>query len=237
MKSVNNPLPAGGGVDKETRDQARTNAPIAVLALDRLVSVQDYADFARTFAGIAKANAQRLSDGVREVVHLTIAGAGNIPIDITSDLYRNLVAALGRFGDPLQPLQVESFERVLLIVSAKVSLHPDYLWEVVKEKIRATLWDKLGFDSRELGQGVTQSEVLSLIQAVPGVTYVDLEILDSVSEATLKESNFGAQLEKKARVNASLAKFNASTKDILPAQLVFLSREAADTLILEEVAE
>ncbi|MFZ0063180.1 MAG: putative baseplate assembly protein [Pyrinomonadaceae bacterium] len=237
VKSVNNPLPAGGGVDKETRDQARTNAPIAVLALDRLVSVQDYADFARTFAGIAKANAQRLSDGVREVVHLTIAGAGNIPIDITSDLYRNLVAALGRFGDPLQPLQVESFERVLLIVSAKVSLHPDYLWEVVKEKIRATLWDKLGFDSRELGQGVTQSEVLSLIQAVPGVTYVDLEILDSVSEAKLKESNFGAQLEKKARVNASLAKFNASTKDILPAQLVFLSREAADTLILEEVAE
>ncbi len=237
VKGVNNPLPASGGVDKETRDQARINAPIAVLALDRLVSVQDYADFARTFAGIAKASAKRLSDGVREVVHLTIAGAGNIPIDVTSDLYRNLVAALGRFGDPLQPLQVESFERVLLVVSAKVSLDPDYLWESVKEKMRASLRDKLGFDSRELGQSVTLSEVLSLMQAVPGVNYVDFEILDSVSEEKLSDPNFGAKLTLNPRVNAALARMNNAKNDLLPAQLLFLSPDAADTLILEEVAE
>lgn len=237
VKGVNNPLPASGGVDKETRDQARTNAPIAVLALDRLVSVQDYADFARTFAGIVKASAKRLSDGVREVVHLTIAGAGNIPIDVTSDLYRNLIGALGRFGDPLQPLQVESFDRVLLIVSAKVNVDPDYLWESVKEKMRARLLDKLGFDSRELGQSVTLSEVLSLMQAVPGVNYVDLEILDSVSEEKLSDSNFGAKLTLNQRVNAALARMNQAKNDLLPAQLLFLSPDAADTLILEEVAE
>ena len=235
VKSVINPLPASGGVDKETRDQARITAPIAVLALDRLVSVQDYADFARTFAGIAKASAQRLSDGVREVVHLTIAGAGNIPIDVTSDLYRNLVAALGRFGDPLQPLEVDSFERVLLIISAKVSLHPDYLWESVKEKMRVTLCDHFGFDSRELGQGVTLSEVLSLMQAVPGVNYVDFELLDSVTEAKLNNPNFGAELTLKPRVNARLARMNEKKDDLLPAQLLFLSRDVPDTLILEEI--
>jgi hypothetical protein len=237
VKGVINPISAGGGVDKETRDQARINAPIAVLALDRLVSVQDYADFARTFAGIAKASAQRLSDGVREVVHLTIAGVGNIPIDVTSDLYRNLVAALGRFGDPLQPLEVESFERVLLIVSAKVSLHPDYLWESVKEKMRASLWDQLDFDSRELGEGVTLSEVLSLMQAVAGVNYVDFELLDSVTEAKLNNPNFGAELTLKPRVNARLARMNEKKDDLLPAQLLFLSRDVPDTLILEEVAK
>jgi len=235
VKSVINPMPASGGVDKETRDQARLNAPIAVLALDRLVSVQDYADFARTFAGIAKASALRLSDGVREVVHLTIAGAGNISIDPTSDLYRNLVAALERFGDPLQPLEVESFERVLLVVNAKVSLLPDYLWEVVKEKLRLTLWDKLGFENRQLGQDVTLSEVVSLMQSIPGVDYVDFELLDSVSEDTLKDPDFGAKLTLKSRVNANLARMVKN--DIVPAQLVFLSQEASDTLILEEVAE
>jgi hypothetical protein len=237
VKSVINPNYASGGVDKETRDQARINAPIAVLALDRLVSVQDYADFARTFAGIAKASAQRLSDGVREVVHLTIAGAGNIPIDVNSDLYRNLLAALNRFGDPLQPLEVESFERVLLIVSAKVNLDPDYLWESVKEKLRTTLWDKLGFDSRELGQGVTLSEVLSLMQAVPGVNYIDFELLDSVTEAKLNNPNFGAELTLKPRVNARLARLNEKKDNLLPAQLLFLSRDVSDTLILEEVAK
>lgn len=237
VKGVINPLPANGGVDKESRDAARRNVPIAVLALDRLVSVRDYADFARTFAGIAKASAQLLSDGEREVVHLTIAGAGNIQIDETSDLYRNLLAALARFGDPLQPTQVESFERVLLVVNAKVNVLPEYLWEKVKEQMKTLLFDRLGFENRELGQSVTLSEVLSLMQSVPGVNYVDFDILDSVSEATLADANFGAKLSLKPRVNASLARLNPKKKnDILPAQLVFLSRDAADTLILEEVA-
>lgn len=235
VKGVINPLPASGGVDKETRDQARRNAPIAVLALDRLVSVQDYADFARTFAGIAKASAQELSDGEREVVHLTIAGSGNIQIDVTSDLYRNLLAALARFGDPLQPLQVESFERVLLVISAKVNVLPEYLWEKVKEQMRVLLFERLGFENRELGQSVTLSEVLSLMQSVPGVNFVDFDILDSISEETLADPNFGAKLELKPRVNARLARMNQTRDDILPAQLVFLSRDAVDTLILEEV--
>lgn len=235
VKGVINPIPASGGVDKETRDQARRNAPIAVLALDRLVSVQDYADFARTFAGIAKASAQELSDGEREVVHLTIAGSGNIQIDVTSDLYRNLLAALARFGDPLQPLQVESFERVLLVISAKVKVFPEYLWEKVKEQMRALLFERLSFENRELGQSVTLSEVLSLMQSVPGVNYVDFDILDSVSEETLADPNFGAKLKLKPRVNARLARMNATRNDILPAQLVFLSSDAIDTLILEEV--
>ena len=235
VKSVINPLPGSGGVDKETRDQARRNVPIAVLALDRLVSVQDYADFARTFAGIAKASAQELSDGEREVVHLTIAGAGNIQIDATSDLYRNLRAALARFGDPLQPLHVESFERVLLVISAKVNVLPEYLWEKVKEQLRTLLFERLGFENRELGQSVTLSEVLSLMQSVPGVNFVDFDILDSVSEETLADPNFGAKLTLKPRVTARLARMNAARNDILPAQLVFLSRDAVDTLILEEV--
>jgi hypothetical protein len=52
VKSVINPLRAAGGADGDTRDQARRNVPIGITALDRLVSVADYADFARKFAGI-----------------------------------------------------------------------------------------------------------------------------------------------------------------------------------------
>ena len=63
------PAAATGGADPEDRDSARTNVPLAVAALDRLVAVADYADFARTFAGIGKASAVKLSDGRRPVVH------------------------------------------------------------------------------------------------------------------------------------------------------------------------
>ena len=100
VKEVINPLRASGGADKENRDQARKNAPLAVKALDRLVSVQDYADFARTFAGVGKARAEELSDGRRQLVHVTIAGADDIPIDETSELFRNLRQALLDFSDP-----------------------------------------------------------------------------------------------------------------------------------------
>jgi predicted phage baseplate assembly protein len=65
VKEVINPLRASGGADRENRDLARRNAPLAVMALDRLVSTQDYADFARTFAGVGKAAAARLSDSIR----------------------------------------------------------------------------------------------------------------------------------------------------------------------------
>ena len=63
VKAVINPLAASGGADREEIDQARTNAPLAVTAFDRLVSVQDFEDFARTFAGIGKASAVALPKG------------------------------------------------------------------------------------------------------------------------------------------------------------------------------
>jgi predicted phage baseplate assembly protein len=131
VKEVINPLRASGGADREDRDLARENAPLAVMSLDRLVSVQDYADFARTFAGIAKAIATRASDGERELVFLTLAGAGDAPIDKTSDLYRNLLLALRQLGDPDLPLRVEARELRALVLSAGVALRPDFSWEPV----------------------------------------------------------------------------------------------------------
>jgi len=233
VKGVLNPLPATGGADRESRNQARRNAPIATLALDRLVSVKDYADFARTFAGIAKADACALSDGTRQIVHLTIAGAGNIPIDKTSDLYRNLVGAVKRYGDPFQPFDVDVFERVLLVISGKVSLLPGYLWEKTKPKIRVALLDRFGFENRELGQDVPAGEVLSAMQGVPGVSFVDLDFLDSINEANLGIA--GTSLRQRPRVNAEVARFDEINLKILPAQLVFLSADVVDTLILEEI--
>ena len=152
VQGVINPLPATGGADRDSADQARRNAPLAGKALDRLVGVEDYADFARTFAGIGKAAAARLSDGRRQLVHVTIAGADDIPIDPNSDLYRNLVQALHQYGDPYQPIQVCVRKVKLLVISSGISLLADYQWESVEPQIRATLLDAFSFDNRDLGQ-------------------------------------------------------------------------------------
>lgn len=249
LKEVVNPLRSSGGADKETRDQARRNVPVALMALDRLVSTKDYADFARTFAGIGKASAARLSDGRRQVVHLTIAGADDIPIDLNSDLYNNLRRALAKYGDSFVPVQIAMRELLALVIVANVQIQPDYLWESVEPKIRTKLLDTFSFDRRELGQPVFLSEVISIIQAVKGVRYVDVDILDSISETDIKSEERLKDKKKdwidpdktgvnsKQYVRAKLAMFEKDERKIMPAQLAFLTPDVSDTLILNKIEE
>jgi predicted phage baseplate assembly protein len=241
VKSVVNPLPATGGANREDRDTARRNAPMAVMALDRLISAQDYEDFARTYAGIGKASAAQLSDGRRQVVHLTIAGSDDIPIGTTSDLFVNLGQALRKYGDPFPGLQVVLRKLELLVISAKVKLDPDYLWEAVEPKVRAALFDTFGFARRELGQDALASEAISAIQAQPGVAYVDLDVFDSVSEdATVAQiAGLGKRAALNRRIAASKARPAAGAarrlSRILPAELAYLSAKVPDMLILAEL--
>jgi hypothetical protein len=239
VKSVVNPVAATGGANREERDQIRRNAPLAVTALDRLVSVRDYEDFARTFAGIAKASAARISDGRRQLVHVTIAGNDDIPIAESSDLFVNLRQALLRYGDPAQPLRLAVRKLNALIVSAKVRLAPDYLWELTEPKIRAALLDAFSFARRDLGQDALASEVLSVIQAQPGVVYADLDLFDAVREtATRAELELLATtLSLRDRVRAPRATRTTSGRKLVitPAELAYLTPALADTLLLMEL--
>jgi len=242
VKEVINPIRASGGADKETRDQARRNAPLAVMALDRLVSLRDYADFTRTFAGVGKASARRLTDGHRQIAHITIAGVDDIPIDPTSDLRRNLLRALRDFGDPQLPVMVNARELLALVISAKVRVRADYQWEKVEMKIRAAMLDEFGFERRELGQTVFLSEVVSAIQRVPGVSYVDVDLLESISEtevtdAALLESKLSEIQDASAPrpfIRAEMARPGIAGI-ILPAQLAYLLPGVPDTLILNNL--
>lgn len=242
VKGVNNPQRATGGSDRDDRDNARRNAPLAVMALDRLVSAQDYADFARMFAGIGKATARVFPQRRGQRVHVTIAGAGNIPIDVNSELYRNLNLALRRYGDPFQPFEVDVRELLLLIVSANVRLMPDYLWESVESQIRSRLLDSFGFERRDLGQDVYAAEVIATIQQTPGVAFVDLDFLGSLTETDALSENVLLNIlpsplpPRPVEVIDVLFARPGAGLDVLPAQLAIFSPEIPDTLILKEFA-
>jgi predicted phage baseplate assembly protein len=244
LQGVINPLPATGGADRDSADQARRNTPLAVKALDRLVGIADYADFARTFAGIGKAAAARLSDGRRQLVHVTIAGADDIPIDVNSNLYRNLVQALRQYGDPYQPIQVCVRKVELLVISAGIRVLPEYQWESVELLVRAALLDAFSFDSRELGQTAFLSEAVSLMQGIEGVAYVDVQVFDGVAEdiSASQLAGLAGTLRLKPFVEADLAQVDPSAdpadpcKRIRPAELVFLIPDIPDTLILTEIS-
>lgn len=238
VKDVINPLPASGGADPETRDQARVNVPLAVMALDRLVSIPDYANFSRTFGGVGKAAAVALAGGVR----VTIAGASDIRIDTTSDVYRNLLSSLQMYGDPSLPVAVDVRELLALSLSAKVGLAADYAWEFVEPVIRATLLDAFGFERSALAQNAYLSQVIACIQGVQGVAWVDVDAFDTLDESAVLASladGDGDDLPDVPgvvqRVLVRPARLDAQGQP-LPAQLAYFLPNVPDTLLLQEAA-
>lgn len=265
VKEVINPLLASGGADRETGDQARRHIPLAVKALDRLVSVRDYQDFSQVYAGIGKAHALELSDGRQQRVHVTIAGADDIPIEEHSDLFRNLRQALHDFGDPHQAIQLAVRELKFIVIEAGIAILPDYQWESMVNKVRITLLDHFGFDRRELGQDVLLSEIISVMQSVRGVAYVDVDAFGGIPEK-ISKANGNRRLLTPDEISFEVAKIAMRTDQsqpdiknrfnqeritvpsrlavnqaafenhaIRPAQLAFLSPDVPATLILNRI--
>ena len=236
VTGVVNPIRSSGGADKEDLDAARRNTPVAAIALDRLVSVQDYADFSQTFAGVGKAVAARLPDGRRLVVHVTIAGEDDIPIDPTSDLFRNLDDALHLYGDPYLPVTLAVREQLVLVMSARIKVQADYQWETVEAAARAALLGEFGFGHVDLAEDLLLTDAVAIGQAVAGVESIRVDVFDTISEAELV-SGFSAaaakKLQLKDRIDVQPA-HPGPALDLLPAQIAYLTPSVPATLILQE---
>jgi predicted phage baseplate assembly protein len=186
VRGGNNPLAASGADDPEPQDEARRNAPLTVLTMDRVVSLRDYEDFARAYAGIAKALATWIWTGETREVFVTVAGPAGRPVG--DDLLENLVKAMRAAGDRRLPLRVEGYEPAHFGMAAKIETDPDHIPERVKAAVTAALQEQFGFEARSFGQGVALSEVVAVVQSVPGVVMVDVELYRITEEGDKEES-------------------------------------------------
>jgi predicted phage baseplate assembly protein len=186
VRSVTNPMAPSGAGDPENLVDARRNSPLTVLTLGRIVSLQDYEDFARAFAGIDKALASWAWNGEKRVVFVTVAGAKGAEVKSSSPLYENLLKAMREAGDPAVPLQVESYVPSLFRLEAAAKVNPDYLPEKVLAAIEQKLRESFSFEARNFGQPVNLSEVIAIMHAVPGVLAVDVNAFYRGETADLK---------------------------------------------------
>ena len=112
IAEVINPVPAVGGAEPETGATAKIKAPPTVRTLDRIVSLQDFEDFAQGFVGIGKAQALPIRQRGQQTVHITIAGIDGSAIEPTTQLYQSLVNAINESRDPFQvAMQVASYPK------------------------------------------------------------------------------------------------------------------------------
>ena len=217
VRSVTNLFDASGAADPETLDEAQTKAPLTVLTLDRIVSLQDVEDFARAFAGVGKAKADDLTRGENLIVHLTVAGSDGDTVTTTSELYTNLAAGIDAARDGSHEIQIDSYEPLYFNVSAEILVDSSYVAEDVAAAVEKELKSAFAFEDRELGQTLSAAEVIAVIHRTAGVEAVDLNALYEVTEESSTTPTLASILD------APAAQWNSTGDQIEPARLLMIN--------------
>ncbi|MGE5181521.1 MAG: putative baseplate assembly protein [Acidobacteriota bacterium] len=193
IETVTNPLPATGGADRETIDEAKARAPFTIKSRDRAVTTEDYEMLAlRASTQLARARCvpDRSNRG-----HVTVA---LIPKADTrgDEMMRRLVPSnevmryvknylderklVGTVLNVVRPRYKDISVRVVLIRRSVGT--SDRLRKDIEQKLRRFLHALVGGkDGKgwEFGRPVLKSELIHLVEEVPGVEGVDaLDIRD-----------------------------------------------------------
>jgi len=177
LKSVANPAPALGGTDAEAASSARRSMPLVTRTLGRAVSVLDYEDFARAYAGVAKAQARVLSLTGGPTVCITVAGADGAVLSPANPVWANLLAALRASGDPHVAVRLLGHRASTFKLGLKLKVGAAHDTQAVLDAVQAALRERYAFSARELGQPVQQSDVMACVHTVAGVVALDLDLL------------------------------------------------------------
>ena len=175
VRGANNPLPSAGAADPEDLDSGRDQATLAIMTLGRVVSLEDFQDFALSYVGIGKALATWTWDGLQRVVVLTVAGV-NGALDSTDPILAALQQSIELVSEPGVQLLVVASPPYYFNMNATVQISSDYLIPNVQAAIQAALTASFGFSARTFGQPIFQSEVIAVIQEIPGVVDVMLTL-------------------------------------------------------------
>jgi hypothetical protein len=223
IKGVSNPLPASGGTNPEPPGQARQSMPLMTRTLGRAVSLLDYEDFARAFAGIAKARAQVLQLPSGPIVAITIAGSDGAVISPDNPIWKNLSKALSDNGDPHVAVRLLAHQPATFRLGLKIRRDPAYELTTVLAAVEAALRSRFGFASRALGQPVQQSDVIAAAQGVPGVIAVDLDYLYGGTTPA-------SQTTKSRQVRLLADRMRVAANGARADQLLLLAPDAFDRL-------
>lgn len=210
VRSVNNPLPSTGAADPQDLDSGRATATLPIMTLGRIVSLQDYQDFALAFPGIGKALATWTWDGQRRMVALTVAAAAG-PLLQTDSTIAALQGSIARCSEPNVDVAVLAYAPIYFKIEAAVQISSSAQVALLQPALEAALRNAFSFSARSFGQPVYQSEVIAAIQDVAGVLDVVLTMYSSSDFSNTPRQQLAASLPQ-----------TGGRGNLLPAQLLTL---------------
>ena len=179
LQSVTNPAAATGGEDPATAADARQSAPLPTLMLDRIVTLEDYQNFALNFGGIGMALATWTWFGTTRGIFLTVAGDGGIVLNANDLVVQNLTLAIQDYGLPYVPVAIASYVPVLFEIAAQIKVDaPMYDATLVIAQVWQSLATAFAFGMLAPGEGIAASRIIEIAQGVPGVIALQLTALN-----------------------------------------------------------
>ena len=183
LVSVTNPLAAQGGIEAESLEHVRQNAPVAFRIQERAVTLDDYASVAMRHAGIQRAVASFVWTGSWRTVFLTIERTGGLEVD---DAFKSEMRQfMERYRMAGQDIEISAPHYVALEITIGVCLKPGYFWSDVETALLATFGTGILPDGRRglfypdnftFGQSVYLSQLYAAAQDTPGVALVEIPV-------------------------------------------------------------
>ncbi|WP_171174992.1 putative baseplate assembly protein [Ruegeria sp. HKCCD8929] len=179
ITGVRNPIPATGGMDRETVEEARQAAPYAYRRQERAVTPEDYAEMARRHRDVQRAVATFRWNGHGHTVFVTVDRFGNRPI--TPEFEAELREELNALRMAGYDLEVDGPRFVPLEIALFICAHPDHFRAQVRQAVLRALSatrspdGSTGFfhpDNFTFGTPVYLSAIYAHVMAVEGVASV-----------------------------------------------------------------
>lgn len=172
VASVTNPEAAVGGAEPESVDQIRTNAPRALRALTRAVSLADFAGLALQVPGVAKASAENPAYNV-VVVYVAPYGGGLAPQELKDEVSNYFE---GR-KQVSHEVTIADATYVPINIHTEVSVKSEFNRTAVEREVEAALVEMLHFDGVDFAELIALSHVYNVINNVEGVRYATVSVL------------------------------------------------------------
>ena len=181
ITAVSNPLSARGGVEPESIEQVRQNAPFAFRTQARAVTPDDYREVAERHAGVQRAAATVRWTGSWRTVFLTIDRLGGADVD--DDFRQEMRRHLDLYRMAGQDVEIEGPLYVPLEIEMVVCVQPHYFRSDVKKELLELLSSRVLPNGRRgvfhpdnftFGEPVYLSRLYAAAQAVEGVASVEI---------------------------------------------------------------
>jgi predicted phage baseplate assembly protein len=180
ITAVRNPLPATGGVDPETMEEARQAAPYAYRRQERAVTAADYAEMAQRHRDVQRAAATFRWNGHGHTVFVTVDRFGNRPV--TPEFEAELREQLDAVRMAGYDLEVDAPRFVALEIGLFVCAARDHFRSQVRLDVLRALGatrnpdGSTGFfhpDNLTFGTPVYLSAIYARVMSVEGVASVE----------------------------------------------------------------